>query len=129
LRGSDEALISTLGILTLIDRGGVIARLGERVDLGTSAVSAVSPVRDMLAFLGNGLVEVSEGRSLELLLEQVCLGPLERPSQYRTGIASGHRSSAVKTIGGEGWEGLEAVEWDKARVAAISDGESDRRIG
>jgi len=68
LQGGDETLVSTLGILTVIDGEGVIARLGEGVDLGAPAITAVSPTRDGFALLGNGLVEVSERRSPGFLL-------------------------------------------------------------
>jgi hypothetical protein len=129
LRGSDESLVSTLGIFAPIDGEGVIARLGEGVDLGAPAVSAVSPARNRLAFLGKGLIEVSERRSLGLLLAQVGLDPL-----------SGHHDTGLVLLrdvdlllrrllaekGRARWEGWEAVEWGKARMAAIGVGELDR---
>jgi len=68
LGGGNEALVSTLGVLALVDGEGVIARLGERVYLGTPAVSAVSPTRDRFAFLRNGLVEMSERRAPPCML-------------------------------------------------------------
>jgi hypothetical protein len=61
MRGSNTTLVGMLGILTLIDGERVVAGLGEGVDLDTSAVGAVSPGRNRLALLGNGLVEVGKG--------------------------------------------------------------------
>jgi hypothetical protein len=84
LRGSDKALVSTLGILTLVNGEGVIARLGEGVDLCAPAVGPVSPARDRLALLGGGRVEMGKGRSLRLLLAQVGLDPLS--SHHDTGL-------------------------------------------
>ena len=76
LRGSNKALVSTLGIGALIDRERVIAGLGEGVDLRAPTISAVSPSRDRLALLGRGLIEMSERRSLGFLFAQVGLDPL-----------------------------------------------------
>jgi len=132
LRGGDETLVSTLGIITVVDGEGVIARLGEGVDLGAPAITAVSPTRDGFAFLGNGLVEVSERRSLGFLLAQVGLDPL-----------SGHHDTGLILLrdvdlllrrilakkGRAGWKGWEAVERSEACMAAIGVGEFERRIG
>jgi len=84
LGGGDEALVSTLGILVLVDGEGVITRLGEGIYLGTPAVSAISPTRDGFVFLGNGLVEMSERRSFGLLLAQVGFDPLN--GHHDTGL-------------------------------------------
>jgi hypothetical protein len=131
LRGSDEALVSALGILTLVDGERVIARLGEGIDFGAPAVSAVGPARDRLAFLGSELVEMSERRPLRLLLAQVGLDPL-----------SGHHDAGLVLLrdvdlrprllakkGRTRWEGWEVVEWGKERMAAVGVGELDRGVG
>ena len=131
LGGSDEALVSTLGILALVDGEGVITGLGEGVDLRAPAVTAVSPTGDRLALLGSELVEVSKGRSPRLLLAEVGLDPLGSHHDTRLVLLRevdlGLRLSAEE--GRTGRERWEAVEWGKARMAAISVGELDRRVG
>jgi hypothetical protein len=130
LGGGDKALVSTLGILGLIDGESVIARFGERVDFRTPAIGPVSPARDRLAFLGGELVEVGKGRTLRLLLAEVGLDPLSGHHDTRLVLLRevdlGLRLSAEK--GRTRWEGWEAVEWSKARMAAIGVGQFDRRI-
>ena len=132
LGGSDETLVSTLGILAVADGESVIARLGERVNLGAPTIRAVSPAGDRLALLGKGLVKVSERRSLRLLLAQVGLDPL-----------SGHHDTGLVLLrdvdlllrrllaekGRAGWKGWEAIARGKAGMVAISGGEFDRGIG
>jgi len=54
LRGSDEALVGMLGILTSIKGEQVIMKLGEGVDLSAPAVSVVSPAKDRFMFIGIG---------------------------------------------------------------------------
>ena len=76
LRGGNKALVGTLGIGTLIGGESVIARLGERVGLSAPTISTVGPPGDVLWLVGWGSVEVSEGRSLWLLLAEIGLDPL-----------------------------------------------------
>jgi len=76
--------VSTLGIQALIDGERVITRVGEGVDLRAPAVGAISPTSDRLVIIGRGLVEMSEGRSLGVLLVRVGLNPLG--SHHDTGL-------------------------------------------
>ena len=130
LRGSDEALVGTLGIRTLIDREGVIARLGEGVNLRAPAIRAVSPARDWLAWLG-GPIQVCERRSLRFLPREIGLYPLGSHHDTRLEILRGvdlllpFRMEKTRS----GWEGWEPVERGKTGMAAIGVGELDRQLG
>jgi len=100
-------------IRALVDGEGVIAGLGEGVDLRPPAVAAVSPAGDGLALVGRGWFEVSEGGSLRHLLGAGEVGkynkrievPMVRVSSFET---DGLRATFYRTrgwqSGGGRWE-------------------------